>query len=333
MKLLVLTPAPSGSKAGNRATAERWATLLKAAGYDVVVATDYDATTGAQADALIALHAWRSHSAIMEFHQRFPEKPLVTALTGTDIYQFQFSHPVPTLASMTASHCLIGLHRLVSQDIPAQFRSRLRTVLQSAEEPSVPPKSHPLCRQGRFNVCVVGHLRREKDSLRTAMAARLLPAHSAIYVLQAGKAHDDTWKAAALEEEARNSRFQWLGEIEREDTQALMLSSQAMVISSVMEGGANVVSEACRAGLPILASDIAGNRGLLGDDYPGYFPAGNEKALAALLHRTENDPEFLESLRQRVATKVSDFTPAAERAALVSALDYAFSAIGSIASS
>lgn len=332
MKLLVLTPAPPGSKAGNRATAERWATLLTTAGYDVLVATDYDAAAGARADALVALHAWRSHSAIMEFHQRFPDKPVVTALTGTDIYEFQFSHPEPTLASMTASHCLIGLHRLVSQGIPARFQSRLKTVLQSAEQPSGPSKSHPRCRQGRFNVCVVGHLRREKDSLRTAMAARLLPADSTIDVLQAGKAHDDSWKAAALEEEVRNDRFQWLGEIEREATQALMLGSQAMVISSVMEGGANVVSEACRAGLPILASDIAGNRGLLGDDYPGYFPAGDEKALATLLHRTENDPAFLELLKQIVTAKASDFTPAAEQAALVGALDYAFSTIGSIAS-
>lgn len=332
MKLLVLTPAPPGSKAGNRATAERWASLLKTAGYDVVVATDYDANAGAQADALIALHAWRSHGTIMDFHQRFPDKPLVTALTGTDIYQFQFSHPEPTLASMAASHCLIGLHRLVAQDIPARFRSRLRTVFQSAEQPSFPSKSHPMCRQGRFTVCVVGHLRHEKDSLRTAMAARLLPADSAIDIIQAGKAHDDTWKAAALEEEARNSRFQWLGEIEREDTQALMLGSQAMVISSVMEGGANVVSEACRAGLPILASDIAGNRGLLGDDYPGYFPAGDEKALAALLNLAENDPAFLGSLKQKAVAKASDFTPTAERAALVDALDYAFSTIGSIAS-
>jgi glycosyltransferase involved in cell wall biosynthesis len=44
-----------------------------------------------------------------------------------------------------------------------------------------------------------------------------------------------------------------------------------MVLASHMEGGANVIIEAVCAGVPVLASDIGGNRGMLGDDYAGYF--------------------------------------------------------------
>ena len=52
-----------------------------------------------------------------------------------------------------------------------------------------------------------------------------------------------------------------------------------------MEGGANVVIEAVRSGVPVLASRIDGNVGLLGAGYDGYFPVGDAAALAALVRR------------------------------------------------
>ena len=96
-----------------------------------------------------------------------------------------------------------------------------------------------------------------------------------------------------------------------------------MVISSVMEGGANVVSEACRAGLPIIASDISGNIGLLGEDYPGYFPVGDDTELARLLQQAEHSPEFLLELEERVTELAGSFTPESEQAALLAAIDKA----------
>ena len=99
-----------------------------------------------------------------------------------------------------------------------------------------------------------------------------------------------------------------------------MAVSSVMVISSVMEGGANVVSEACRAGLPILASDIPGNKGLLGEDYPGYFPVGDDKALAELMYRAEREPEYLAKLRAAVSALAETFTPEKERQSLDEAL-------------
>ncbi len=63
-----------------------------------------------------------------------------------------------------------------------------------------------------------------------------------------------------------------------------------MVISSLSEGGANVISEAVVAGVPVLASRMDGNVGLLGGGYPGYFPVGDTPALARLLERLEQEP-------------------------------------------
>ena len=60
-----------------------------------------------------------------------------------------------------------------------------------------------------------------------------------------------------------------------------------------------MLSEAIVAGVPVLASRIDGNTGILGDDYPGLFEAGDTRALAKLLHRAETDATFLSELRSR----------------------------------
>ncbi|MCG7199657.1 TIGR04348 family glycosyltransferase [Marinobacter pelagius] len=309
----MITPAAPGSRAGNRATAERWKTLLEDAGHEVEVVTEYQ---DEPCDAFIALHAWRSHGAVACFHSRWPETPLIVVLTGTDVYRHQAEFPEETFASMTMADVLIGLHDTVAEDIPTRFRDKLITLYQSAVAPPVATERST----DRFQVCVVGHLREEKDSLRAARAARLLPEDSRIQVLSAGKAHNDQWQQMAEQEARENPRFRWLGQLNERNTRKLLTGSHVMVISSVMEGGANVVSEACRAGIPVLASDIPGNRGLLGNDYPGYFPPGDEKALAKLLRKAETEPEFLQTLRSHVNELADRFTPEREQRSLEQAL-------------
>ncbi|SFN49710.1 selenoneine biosynthesis selenosugar synthase SenB [Marinobacter pelagius] len=309
----MITPAARGSRAGNRATAERWQRLLENAGHRVEVVADYQ---GESCDLFIALHAWRSREAVARFRELWPNIPLIVVLTGTDIYRHQIEVPEPTLATMDAADALIGLHDRVAEDIPARFRARLVTLYQSAIAPPPAPQ-HSI---DHFRVSVIGHLREEKDSLRAARAARLLPEESRVRVIAAGKAHNAEWQQMAEQETAENPRFQWLGQLDEQGTRELLTGSRVMVISSVMEGGANVVSEACRAGVPVLASDIPGNRGLLGDDYPGYFPVRDEHALATLIHKAETDPEFLQDLESRVARLAARFTPDREQASLEQAL-------------
>ena len=316
----MITPAQPGSKAGNRATAERWKALLETAGHSVEVVTQYH---GEPCDACIALHAWRSVDAIRRFSETWPEKPLIVALTGTDIYHHQHECPADTRYSMEIADALIGLHDLVAHDIPARFASKLVTLYQSADGPEAFPAPQADTTEKTFGVCVIGHLRDEKDSLRAAYAARLLPEDSQIQVVCAGKAHNEEWHHKAEQEVAGNPRFRWLGELDKTSTRQLMANSQVMVISSVMEGGANVVSEACRAGLPVLASDIPGNVGLLGRDYAGYFPVEDEQALADLLYRAETEPGFLDTLKKQVGGLAARFLPEKEQASLEQALHLA----------
>lgn len=316
MNIALVTPAPPRSRAGNRATAARWARLLRAAGYGVDVLEKWGADDRPY-DVMIALHAWRSANSIAAFAERFPGRALIVVLTGTDIYRFQHSHPEVTRASLDHASALIGLHDHVAHDIPVAYHGILHTVHQSA----LPlPQSYPKPSARAVTLCVVGHLREEKDSLRAAEAARLLPAASRIRIVQAGGAHTPDWALAAQAQVQVNSRYRWLGEVSQTAIRRLYARSHAMVISSVMEGGANVVSEACVAGLPIIASEISGNTGLLGQDYPGLFPAGDSAALAAMMARFESDMAFRVALTDRCQALATRHTPSAEQTALLAVI-------------
>lgn len=305
MKISLVTPAGKQSRAGNRTTAVRWGRILRTLGHKVAISeTDDDPS----ADMMVAVHAWRSASSIRAFSERFPDRPLVVLLAGTDIYSFQKSHPEETRDSMKRASALVCLHDLVWKSIPKRFHDKLNIIYQSSLP--LPQPRKPAAR--RFEVCVIGHLRDEKDSLRTASAARLMPEDSRLHVVHLGKAHNAEWEKDALQEAAKNPRFDWRGEVAGWQVRRQFARSHAMVISSVMEGGANVVSEAIVAGLPVIASDIDGNIGLLGDDYGGYFRTGDTKSLAETLYRAETDPTFLKMLERQIKPKQKLFTPERE---------------------
>jgi glycosyltransferase involved in cell wall biosynthesis len=68
-----------------------------------------------------------------------------------------------------------------------------------------------------------------------------------------------------------------------------------------------------RSGVPVLASRIGGNLGLLGADYEGYFPAGDGAALAALMERFAAEPAYAARLKAQCALREPLFTLKGER--------------------
>jgi putative glycosyltransferase (TIGR04348 family) len=308
LKISLVTPAGEKSRNGNRITAVRWAKILCNLGHRISIA---EQDNGDDADIMVAVHAWRSHQSIKTFSSNHPNRPLVVLLAGTDIYAFQHSHPEETLESMERATALVGLHSLVHRAIPERFSNKLKIIYQSA----VPLPSERQPSKRTFDICVIGHLRDEKDSLRAAYAARLAAPNSKLRVIHLGKAHNDSWGQRTAKEMKNNLRFVSLGEVPSWRVRRQFSTSHAMVISSVMEGGANVVSEANVSGLPIIASHIDGNVGLLGEDYEGYYPLNDTQGLAALLQRAETDPGFLERLAAQGKKKQALFKPAVESAA------------------
>jgi putative glycosyltransferase (TIGR04348 family) len=260
---------------------------------------------------MVAIHAWRSAAAIRIFKVSHPTRPVILQLSGTDIYQYLTEDPSPTLRSMQLADRLVALNSLAWRVVPARFRTKLQVIFQSAAKSMQPRRPG----QRHIDIAVIGHLRDVKDPLRAAAAARLLPAMSRIRIVHVGRAYDADWAAKAKTEMTTNPRYVWRDDVPRAVVKNLLRRSHAMVLSSLSEGGANVISEAVVAGVPVLASRIDGNVGLLGADYPGYFPVGNTKALARLLHRIETDGRFVATLDRAIARRAPLFRPEREIAA------------------
>jgi putative glycosyltransferase (TIGR04348 family) len=304
-RILIVTPARPGARNGNRHTAWRWAAMLRSLGHQAAIATQWN---GQACDLLLALHAARSHQSIAEFRRRCPGKPLVVTLTGTDLYR---DLPVSREArhSLEIADRIVVLQSEARLELEGKFRSKTRIVYQSA----VPSLRHAPP-EGRFRVAVVGHLRKEKDPFRTALALAHL--RSDLEVVQVGDALSPEFSIQARKLMARDKRYRWLGGRTHAQAMSWIAHSHLLVVSSVMEGGANVIAEAARIGTPVLASRVSGNLGMLGRDYPGYFPLHDEEALSRLIGRAMQDKNFFDSLRRALAARRQLFAPKAEKVAL-----------------
>jgi putative glycosyltransferase (TIGR04348 family) len=305
MHALLVTPAPEGSLAGNRWTAERWAERLARLGHGSEIVQEF---RDEDCDLMIGLHARRSAESIARFHSARPDAPLLVALTGTDLYD-DLEHSPAARRSVELATRLIALHRLAGQGLDEELRPKLRVILQSAE----PVRDVPPPVSDAFEICVLGHLRPVKDPFRAAEAARLLPADSRVRVLHVGTALEAPMEERARREQAENPRYRWLGPLPRDEARRVLARSRLLVLSSLMEGGANVVGEAAVQGVPVVASRIPGSMGLLGVDYPGYFATGDTAGLADMIRRCESDPSFYDELRARCCSLARDFSPDAER--------------------
>jgi glycosyltransferase involved in cell wall biosynthesis len=140
---------------------------------------------------------------------------------------------------------------------------------------------------------------------------------------QIGGALDEGLGRQAQDMARRCPAYRWLGNLAHGETRDLLRRSRLLVLPSIMEGGANVIIEALTCGVPVAASDIPGNRGMLGADYPGYFPVGDAAALARLVDRFAADAGFARQLHAQCAQRAPLFAPEREQAAVLRLVDNA----------
>jgi putative glycosyltransferase (TIGR04348 family) len=293
VKISLVTPAPAQVHTGNRTTADRWARLLKELGHEVTVQRDWN---GEPCDLLIALHARRSFPAMQRFREKHRRAPLILALTGTDIYK-DLDKGAEAKRALEMATKIVVLQELAIEAIPQRSRAKARVIYQSAEGPAVSLQREP----GWFQVCVLAHLRAVKDPLRAAYAVRDLPASSRILVKHAGAMLDQEFQEQVQAEKRTNPRYRWLGPLTHEKAMDLLARSHLLVLTSRLEGGANVVSEAIAVNVPVISSFVPGSVGILGKDYPGYFPVGDSAALREQLQKAESNDGFYRDLQHRVA--------------------------------
>lgn len=324
MKIVIAVPVRPGSTSGNSVTGERWQHQLAALGHAasvVSVGEDQPGGDGSvphDADVLIALHARRCAGAVRAAVEERPERPVIVALTGTDLYQDLPDDRDAMRSLHLAAHLIVlqehGLEHVASLD--PSFASKASVVHQSVE--NVAARSTD---PAHLTVVVLAHLRDVKDPLLSALAARLLPASSRVRIEHAGAPHSDAWRVAAESEMQLNDRYRWHGPIDRDGARRLLATADVLACTSKLEGGANVVSEAIAHGVAVVGTDIGGNRGLLGDDHPGLVDVGDHQALTRVFHRLDTDRSVLEELTQRSVERRWMTDPLHERRQLGAVLD------------
>jgi putative glycosyltransferase (TIGR04348 family) len=307
VKIDIVTPGAPGTTLGNAITADRWARILRRLGHQVMITMQWVPGIKTECDLLVALHARRSRRSIERFRRIHPARPLIVTLTGTDLYGDLPAHP-EAQRSLALATRIIALQQAARDQLQDEFRAKLSVIYQSAVPPSNPRQPS----RDQFEVCVLSHLRDVKDPLRAAWAARTLPSESRVLVLHAGRALSGDWATRAREEERVNPRYRWLGDQPHDRAMHLLSGARLLVLPSLMEGGASAIAEAVVCGIPVLCSNIPGNIGMLGRDYPGYFRVQHTENLAQLLRRAETDQSFLKTLRQRVTALQSRFSPQEE---------------------
>jgi putative glycosyltransferase (TIGR04348 family) len=325
--ILIVSPASRRENNGNWQTASRWRRHL-ARELRVSIAPGWQGGEPAP-DLLIALHARRSAAALAAFKAAHPHKPALLVLTGTDLYRdihLDTDEGASARSSLALADAIVVLQPRGLDQLDDGARAKARVIYQSAppmRARRAPARAHLRTRAREampLDVAMIGHLRPEKDPLTFIRAAGMVHAPG-LRLLHVGAALDPLLAQAARSEAGANPRYRWRGALPHMTTRRLLRRCHAMVIASRMEGGANVIIEAVTCGVPVLASNIDGNRGMLGDDYDGYFALGDAAALAGLIERSVLDAAFYARLQRQCAARARLFAPEAERARLLDLVD------------
>ena len=315
--VLIVSPALADANNGNWQTAWRWSRLL-AGHYRTRIVKAWQPGEHPEAVALLALHARRSAASIVAWAQEQPGRGLAVVLTGTDLYR-DIHEDESARRSLALAQRLVVLQEQGPQALPAEHRGKTRVIFQSTTA------RQPLQKTGRhLRAVMVGHLREEKSPQTLFEAAQLLRERHDIHIDHIGEALDPALGAQARATMAACPHYRWLGGLAHEATRRHIQRAHLLIHASRMEGGAHVLMEAICSGTPVLASRIPGNVGMLGPDYPGYFPCGDAAALAQLLQACRADmgqaSSMLSALQAKCALRAPLFAPTAERAALLALL-------------
>jgi putative glycosyltransferase (TIGR04348 family) len=313
--LCIVTPALADANNGNWQTARRWARMLSCH-YRVRVVQAW--ASGDGGDVLLALHARRSAPSVAAWARTHPDRPLVLALTGTDLYR-DITVDADAQRSLALAHRLIVLQEQGPLALPEALRDKCRVVFQSGTRRQTLAKT-----TAHLRAVMVGHLRDEKWPQTLFEAARLLRADEGIHIDHIGAALDPALGEAAQATALACPHYRWLGSLPHGATRSRMQRAHVLVHTSRMEGGAHVLMEAVLCGTPALASRIDGNVGMLGAGYGGYFPPGDAAALVQALRACRagmgQPGGRLDALHAQCEARAPLFDPRIEQAALLALL-------------
>ncbi len=314
--VLITTPYPVDSTRGNSVSARRIAGILREGGFTAEVRLPGE-IGGVDARMLLALHARKSAPAVTAFREGMPGRPVVVLLTGSDLHidlPLGGGHAGEVMETMRDADLLVIAQEGSRAEVPEEFQAKLRMIPKSVDIPL--PPSAPPDRADGLRVVIAAHIRPLKDPFRAADAARLLDEESGyrIRIDHYGDVAEEEMRTRIEWENFSSPHYHWHGPVSRDEMVEQLAHCHVHLNTSLMEGGANSVAEAMQIGVPVIATRIPGNIGMLGDGYAGYFEPKDSLGLAEVLERCARDNVYLARLAEQVRGRAKFFTRAAEKA-------------------
>ena len=103
----------------------RWARILRQLGHRVTITQQYEGGNC----LLVALHASRSAEAVLRYAAEHPGRPVIVALTGTDLYRDLPRDPQAQEVVEVASR-LVALQPLALRELDRRLRRKMRVIYQ-----------------------------------------------------------------------------------------------------------------------------------------------------------------------------------------------------------
>lgn len=311
MSLLVLAPFTQGPIRGNRVSVDRTVSTLRKAGLEVCL------REGGPRDSLDALVAdtqsstWRLIHAFHAFHAgvqaynlaRVLELPYLITITGSDLFEEQYSANPLTAASVTAADRIICFDRLIGCQVAKTFAvptERIVTIPQGVQWYADAGDAYR-SQDGRAVLFLPAALRPVKGVLEMIEALAPLYAQCPFELLVAGGALDAVY-AERVRQLARCYPFvTLLGEVPHEQMGYYYRGADLLLNGSWFEGGlANSVLEGLAMGCTVVARDVIGNRAAVSVGENGYLFTHDDELLEIVM-RLLSDRQALTAGRGRIA--------------------------------
>lgn len=306
MHILIIIPTPLDSQQGNTITAQRYKRIFEELGHSTEIANTY---TDQEADVLIAIHAVKSAPSLQQWKQQ-TNKPCVLVLGGTDIYKDQNTHPKTYKQSLTLADKIIVLESLAFKKVPKKYQQKTNIIPQSATA----IKERKTKQTNLFQICIVGHLRETKNPFFTI--EQIHETDLPLKIIHIGKPLEEDLSPIARNWETKDKRYTWTGNISHQESLQLIEQSNILSHPTLVDSGPSALIESLSLQTPIIASNIDGNRGILGDDYEGVFDLKHPDKFLELIEKSLHNPDFYQKLEEQCKKQSKLFTKAKEKKAL-----------------
>jgi glycosyltransferase involved in cell wall biosynthesis len=247
---------------------------------------------------------------------RFLDCPLFVKFAGGGYYGDFMTlgrspEQAPTLAALARAERLVCISPQIVDEVraaglPAERICRIPNGVNLSRFEGRHSAALPLVGDPEY-VLYVGGLRREKrvpELVHTfAEVARTRPRAQLVIV---GDGPEDSAVRAAAREAGIEARVHLLGI--RTDVPDLLAAAHVFVLTSTSEGLSNSLLEALAAGVPIVATDIEGNRAVVEHEKDALLvPLGDSAALASAMARLLEDRELATRLARAGREKVRQY--------------------------